>query len=952
MKRSNRPYIGYVLLLLLLLLTSCQDTSDFTFRAVVRGQLPDGMNSRTVMPQEGYTVPGYYVATLTSKADSRTYTGTTSDISDGIVIDNISAGSYTLKVDGYTSESDRTWLMTGSISADIYYTSKMEYIVPIDVISSGDGLTSTVAIDIDWSGTSKRIDTVELYVSDFPDSSTLDTWTKVATQEIEFVDSNPGRMSFRQQVPVSPKKYMKFLYYEEGRCIGYSEPELAHFYSGQVATTSVPSRYVYDDVSNPFRLALNITDINLSYGDDDTSLVLSWVNPYVYDKIIIVHWKTSSEDYKATTEINKTNESDYLDAASQKMRVSFSGLEKETGYTFEIYVVHTTGQHSEHAFKELSTATLVKTITLTNSLTLEEQKRFTPEMSCTITAGYTPADATLGGGFLWKSSNPAIATVESVGTNQAKVTAVGPGKAVITCTAPVGGIHASENILVSFASPTGLSAKAADQGISLAWQDGNSSIAGYKVYRSKDSGSFVQVATVGAETKAYSDIQVQSGGSYAYKVSAYGTIDGVECESLSEVSASVEIKNPTISIVLPEAPADINAVFSQYSGTTFYSDEDLVVELTSPITDAVEYRWYLNGTQLAAGDYDAVKSITINKDTNGINLTQVAPMQDLMLVVTIGSMDFSNTLRVYMVDKEQIVNVDEIQLEAPARITYGTPQKVTATVLPTTATVKSLVWSSSDDSIASVDREGLVTVRKSGSVQITATNEVSGVSATTGPIECYVPVASVEIQTPSRNHVFIAGFNGYNQTQLIATVNSVAGTSVAATNTTVVWESSNTTIVQVDSTGMVTSVGNGTATIVARSGDDNQIADTIDILSVAGQLAKNGTNVDSESDVATTGGAGSGNTYTFSVSYPVLDVDSLGYTRIWTLADGFEADGSTKGEDTDRGSAGIRIRLTGSLTESSVTLNRQANTSKLYLVAKLLDANGVVAMQTWCRVLP
>lgn len=951
-KRFVKLQLGSLFLLLLFLLSGCQDTSDLTFRAVVKGQLPGGMNSRTVMPQEGYAAPGYYVATLTSKVGSKTYSGATSDISEGIVIDGISAGSYTLKVDGYASESDRTWMMTGSINADIYYSTTMEFTVPIDVISSGDGLTSTVAIDIDWSGTSKRIDTVELYVSDSPDSSTLETWTKVATQEIESVDSNPGRMSFGQQVPVSPEKFMKFLYYENGQCIGYSEPELAHFYSGQVATTSVPSRYVYDDANNPFRLALNITDINLSYGDDDTSLVLSWVNPYVYDKIVITCWKTAQEAYKAPLEIDKDTVSQYLDTDSQRMRVAFTDLEKETEYTFEIYVVHSTGQHSEHALKSLATATLVKTITLKNSLSLDEQKHFTPGMSCTVSAEYSPSDATLGDGFIWKSSDTAIATVEALNTTQAKVTAVGSGKVVITCIAPVGTAQAIENVLVSFNSPTGLTAEPVEKGVSLTWQDNNSSISGYRVYRSKDSGSYVQIAEVAAGTKAYSDTQVQSGGSYSYKVAAYGTIDEIECESLSEASVVVAIKNPTISIVLPEAPSDISAVFSQYSGTTFFADEELVVELTEPIASANHYRWYLNGTQLVAGDYAAVKSIIISKDTNGINLTQVAPMQDLMLVVTVGDMDFSSTLRVYMVDKEQIVDVSEIQLSAPARITYGEPQNVAATILPTDATVKNLTWSSSDESVASIDREGLVTVHKSGSVRITATSEVSNVSATTGEIDCYVPVATVEIQTPVRNYVFVEGFNGYKQIQLSAKVLSVAGTSIAATNTAIMWESSDTAIAQIDSTGTVTAVGDGFVTITVRSDEDHSITATIDIVSAVGQLAKNGTSVTSKSEVATTGAGFDGNNYTFSISYPSLDVSKLGYTYAWTLADGFNEDGSTKGEDSDRGSAGIRLRLTGELTNFSVNLNRQANAGKPYLVAKLLNADGVVVMQTWCRVVP
>lgn len=834
MKRINLCTSVIILVSIFFLLTSCHDTSDLTFKAVVRGQLPGGMVSRSVMPQEGYAVPGYYVATLTSKSGSKSYTGTTTDIANGIEFDNIVAGSYTLKVDGYTSESDRTWMMTGSVSADIHYNSAKEFIVPIDVISSGEDLTSTVSIEIDWSGTSKRVDTVALYVSDSPDSSTLDTWTKVAEQEIEFIDSNPGHMSFRQKVPVGLNKFMKFLFYENGRCIGYSIPESARFYSGQTVTTNDPFAYIYDDSDNPFRLPLELSDIELTYGEDDTSLRLYWVNPHVYDKIIIQSWMTAKPDFVMTQTITKNDAAKYIDSVTGKMLVTFNNLEKETEYACKMYVQYGTGQESEHAEKTITTATLVKTITLENSLDLEAQRHFSPGLSCIVTAKYIPVAATLGNGFSWESSDTSIATVEAINKTQAKITAVGSGKVEIACTAPIGTVSSAETVLVSYAVPTGLTAEPIEKGISLRWQDDNPDITGYRIYRSNSSGDFDLIGTVAAGVKTYSDTSVKTGTSYSYKVSSYGLIDGIECESLSEASAIVAVKNPTISIVLPEAPSDINAVFSQYSGTTFFSTETLDIELTSPIAHADDYRWYLNGVLQKHGDYESIKSISINKDTNGINLTQIAPMQDLMLVVRIGNLDFSSTLRVYMVDKEQIVDVSEIQLHAPSRVTYGGPQKITATVSPENATVKNLIWSSSDESLATVAREGTVTVHKAGQVTITATSEVSNVFAD-AIIECYVPVADVEILSPSRNVMFVNGQNGYNQIQLTASVTGIDG--LEPSDAQVKWHSENIDIATIDEyTGIITAIGAGAATFILSSSADESVTQSIVLHSVIPRL--------------------------------------------------------------------------------------------------------------------
>lgn len=67
------------------------------------------------------------------------------------------------------------------------------------------------------------------------------------------------------------------------------------------------------------------------------------------------------------------------------------------------------------------------------------------------------------------------------------------------------------------------------------------------------------------------------------------------------------------------------------------------------------------------------------------------------------------------------------------------------TVLPAHATDPSVTWSSSDPSVASVDGNGLVTIRKKGKVRITVSaNDGSGVSAHCD-IEVISTVANEEV---------------------------------------------------------------------------------------------------------------------------------------------------------------------------------------------------------------
>lgn len=66
------------------------------------------------------------------------------------------------------------------------------------------------------------------------------------------------------------------------------------------------------------------------------------------------------------------------------------------------------------------------------------------------------------------------------------------------------------------------------------------------------------------------------------------------------------------------------------------------------------------------------------------------------------------------------VYVSSVAISGTA-ITSGTTTQLSATVLPAEATSKTLVWSSSDNSIATVSSTGLVTALKNGMVTITAT---------------------------------------------------------------------------------------------------------------------------------------------------------------------------------------------------------------------------------------
>src|SRR6266700_2245052 len=122
-------------------------------------------------------------------------------------------------------------------------------------------------------------------------------------------------------------------------------------------------------------------------------------------------------------------------------------------------------------------------------------------------------------------------------------------------------------------------------------------------------------------------------------------------------------------------------------------------------------------------------------------------------------------------------------------------------------TGRSITWSSSNTSAASVNGTGFVTGVTAGSATITATSE--GKSGTSAITVVHMPVASVTV-TPASGTV-PAG----SSVQLTATPKDANGNPLVGR--TVTWQSSNTSAATVNGGGLVSGVAAGSATITATS---------------------------------------------------------------------------------------------------------------------------------------
>ena len=165
--------------------------------------------------------------------------------------------------------------------------------------------------------------------------------------------------------------------------------------------------------------------------------------------------------------------------------------------------------------------------------------------------------------------------------------------------------------------------------------------------------------------------------------------------------------------------------------------------------------------------------------------------------------------------KATSISLDKTSLTLTAKNQTAT---LTATVLPSNVTDKSVTWTSSNTSVATVDANGKVTAVANGTATITAkTNDGSNLSA----------ICTVTVDIP-----IIATSISLNKTSLTFTTKNQTATLTAtvlpsnATNKSVTWTSSKTSVATVDSNGKVTAVANGTATITAKTNDGSNLSAT------------------------------------------------------------------------------------------------------------------------------
>ena len=147
------------------------------------------------------------------------------------------------------------------------------------------------------------------------------------------------------------------------------------------------------------------------------------------------------------------------------------------------------------------------------------------------------------------------------------------------------------------------------------------------------------------------------------------------------------------------------------------------------------------------------------------------------------------------------------------KLNDGNETTVEATVSPADATDVKVSYASTDEAVATVDKDGRVQVLQPGECDITTTLMQDGEKVTekTTHVKAFYEVESITLDS-SEGKLTVGNSH---------TIKATVAPEEVAAETTIEWSSSNEKVATVDSNGKVTAVSSGNATITATAGEES-----------------------------------------------------------------------------------------------------------------------------------
>lgn len=204
-----------------------------------------------------------------------------------------------------------------------------------------------------------------------------------------------------------------------------------------------------------------------------------------------------------------------------------------------------------------------------------------------------------------------------------------------------------------------------------------------------------------------------------------------------------------------------------------------------------------------------------NEEVATVSDGKITALKSGAATITVTTEDGGKTAECKVTVEKSVVHVESVSLDRSSlELVAGNSETLSATVLPENATDKAVVWSSSDESVATVE-DGVVTAVGAGEAVITVTTQDGGKTATCQVTveDAYVPVSNVTLDNTS------LVLNEGESATLAATV-----LPENATDKSLVWSSSDESVATVND-GEVVAVNMGTAVITVTTTDGGKTAE-------------------------------------------------------------------------------------------------------------------------------
>ena len=160
-----------------------------------------------------------------------------------------------------------------------------------------------------------------------------------------------------------------------------------------------------------------------------------------------------------------------------------------------------------------------------------------------------------------------------------------------------------------------------------------------------------------------------------------------------------------------------------------------------------------------------------------------------------------------------VIPISSVEIPETLELLAGKTSTLTATISPDYATYMNVTWSSSDESVATVDNNGQVTAVAIGHATITAYSADASNTAT-----CEVTVCQL-VQSITLNHTELEMYEGDDPVTLVATVLPDEYTMKNLT-----WSSSYPLVATVDADGKVNAVSTGSTMITVKVNDGSNVS--------------------------------------------------------------------------------------------------------------------------------